>query len=193
MAKKVEEIKLGDDIWEQYTPILKSRVKGTKGHQYDVYLTSGIEAPAAYNELIHILKNATKKDQINLMINNGGGYVDSGFMISNYIHKSKAVVTARLEGMVASIATVITLACDNIIVGKNVHFMIHNYSHGVQGSGNQVKNYVTFTDRELSKTFNKVYKGFLSLKEINKVTKEDKEIWLNDKQVEERLRKIGKM
>ena len=64
--------------------------------------------------------------------------------------------------------------------------MAHNYYHGTEGGGSQVKNYVDFTDRELKRAFRVVYTNFLTEEEIISVTEDDKEIWLNEVETMER-------
>ena len=134
-------------VWDEYVPIL------TSGRHTDIYLTDSIEAPSEYNKLCSILENAYKGDTITLHINNGGGYVDSGFMIIDAIKSSKAVVTAKLSGTVASIATIITLSCDKIIVAEHLSWLSHNYSAGIQGKGGEMKLQMEFMSKELSSTF----------------------------------------
>ena len=76
--------------------------------------------------------------------------------------------------------------CDTIEVADYSDFMIHNYSHGTQGSGAQVKEYVNFADREFTKAVKEIYKGFLTEAEMEDVSTRDKEIWLNKSEVLER-------
>ncbi len=68
-------------------------------------------------------KNAS---QINLYINSMGGSVSEGVAIYNQIKRHKAHVTAYIDGFACSIASVIPMAADEIIMGKNAMFMIHN-------------------------------------------------------------------
>jgi len=186
-------MRIGDKIWEQYTPIIKNKNKGKKkGYMYNVYLTDTIEMPAAYNELIYLLRTASKNDSIEILLNNGGGVVDSGLMIVNALRETKAHTTARVSGLVASASTLITLACDDIIVEDFLSFMVHNYSHSVSGGGAQVKEYVTFTDRELSSTIGEIYKNFLTKEEIKSIIEQDREIWLNTEEVKERWNRMKK-
>lgn len=169
-----------DSIWEDYTSIIQ------RGNSYDVYLTDNIASPADYNQLIHILKSLDSYHKVNLFINNGGGAVDSAFMIIDTMSKCKAHITSYLSGTVASAATIIALASDEVVTSPFLSFMAHNYYHGIQGTGNQVKDYVDFTDRELKRAFRSIYTNFLTEEEIKLVTERDKEIWLNELEVAER-------
>lgn len=169
-------------VWDDYVPIL------TNGRHTDVYLTDSIEAPSEYNKLCHILRHAYKEDTITLHINNGGGYVDSGFMLVDAIKHSKATIKARLSGTVASISTIITLSCNEVEVADYTQFMIHNYSSGgVGGKGHEVRAHIEFTDTELNKAFTEIYGGFLTPLEMELVIA-GKDYWFSKESVLERLK-----
>ena len=179
MVLELEKPK-SDSIWDDYVPIIKD------GDKYTVYLTEQIDMPANYNKLIHLLNNAKSHEIVDLVINNGGGIIDSGFMIINAIHTSDAFVTAKLSGTVASVATIIALACDTLIAEPNLSFMIHNYSASIgHQKGHELKAYQNFTDKELNKTFREVYKDFLTEEEMTDVI-DGKDIWLNTEEVQTR-------
>ena len=173
----MEELILGGglpqkhSVWDNYVPILKD------GRHTDIYLANSIEAPSEYSEMCHILNSAYRGDTAKLHINNGGGYVDSGFMMVDSIKKSKSKVTAKLSGTVASVATILTLSCDAIEVADYVQFMIHNYSGGAQGKGHEMKAQMDFTDAELNKAFTEIYGGFLTENEMELVIA-GKDIWM---------------
>lgn len=62
---------------------------------------------------------------INLYINSPGGSVFEGIAIHNMLKRHKAKVVARVDGLAASIASVIVMAGDTIIMPKNSMMMIH--------------------------------------------------------------------
>lgn len=163
-------------VWDNYVPLI------TQGRHTDVYLTDSIEMPSEYNELCYKLATAFSGDTITLHINNGGGYVDSGFMIINAIRESKATVNAKLSGTVASIATMIALSCADIDVADYIQFMIHNYSGGSQGKGHELKAQMEFTDAELNKAFSEMYKGFLTDHEMELVIA-GKDLWMGKEEL----------
>lgn len=169
-----------DSVWEDYTPIVQ------QGNLYKVFLTDNIDIPSAYNQLIYLLANLQPYNEVGLYMNNGGGSVDSAFMIIDAMDKCEAQITGYISGTVASATTIIALACDDLVVAPYTSFMAHNYFHGVQGTGNQVKDYVDFTDRELKRAFKLLYNNFLTEEEIHDITKRDREVWLNDIEVRTR-------
>lgn len=177
------EIDLGTppktSVWDDYVPIIKA------GQHTDVYLTASIESPDEYNKLCYLLGHAFESETFTLHINNGGGFIDSGFMIIDAIANSKAKVTAKLSGTVASAATIIALACESIAVTNHVAFMIHNYSGGAQGKGHELKAQMDFTDTELNEAFMNIYGGFLTDQEMEFVIA-GKDYWMGKKEVEGR-------
>ena len=159
-------------VWDRPVPIVQS--KGV----YQCYISSGIEEPFNYDELCFVLESMGSQDQAVLHINTYGGHIDSAFKIIASLKRCAGKVTARITGTVASAGTIIALSCDDLIVEDFTHFMIHNYSTGAQGKGHEIMEYVNFNDKDLKNTFNALYKGFLTPKEIKDVIA-GKDLWLN--------------
>jgi ATP-dependent protease ClpP protease subunit len=165
--------------WEKAVPIIKTN------HHTDAYLTDGIDEPANYNELCHILRTSLKGDTITLHLNTPGGMVDSAFMIVDAIKAAKAKVTAYLTGTVASAGTIITLACDRVEAADHTSFMIHNYSAGMVGKGHEMKARQEFMDTSLNAAFKEFYSGFLTDKEMEDII-DGKDMWMGKSEVLER-------
>lgn len=165
--------------WETSVPVVSEE------NRYFVYLTSEIEEPSSYNKLCHMLYNAKENDEFILNINSPGGTLDSSLMIVDAIKSSKAKVSARLTGTVASAATLVALVCEDIYASEGLSFMIHNYSSGMQGKGHEMKARQQFIDRQLNRAFKEYYLGFLTKEEIDDVI-EGKDIWLDNEEVMER-------
>lgn len=174
------KIPKADRIWDLLVPIV------TKDKSTDVYISDEIGSPDTYNELCYKLKAAKKDEKFTLHLNTPGGYIDSALMIRDAIKHSKAEVSARLTGSVASAGTIIALSCKDVIVADHTAFMIHNYSSGTSGKGHEMKAYQQFVDKNLNLAFKEFYKGFLTEKEMEEII-EGKDLWLNKSEVEERL------
>jgi ATP-dependent protease ClpP protease subunit len=67
-----------------------------------------------------------KAKSIDLHINSPGGDVADGITIYNLIKQHPATVTTYIDGVAASISSVIALAGDNVLMAENALFMIHN-------------------------------------------------------------------
>jgi ATP-dependent protease ClpP protease subunit len=65
---------------------------------------------------------------IELRVNSPGGVVWDGVAIHNALRRHKAEVTCVVEGLCASITTVIALAADKLLMCPTSWFMIHNAS-----------------------------------------------------------------
>ena len=96
--------------WNKEVPLV------ARGKVVTAYLMSEIYEPEVYNELCYTLEH-TSADYVRLVMNNGGGQLDSMLSIIDAIKRSNATVVAVLSGTVASAATMIALACDEVEVG----------------------------------------------------------------------------
>lgn len=163
-------------VWDLDVPIVDGK------RSTDVYLTDGIGEPFIYNELCYRLKNASPDDTFNIHLNTPGGHVDSAFMIIDAIKQSAATTVACLSGTVASAGTMLALACDNIHSADHIGFMIHNYSAGMVGKGNELKARQKFTDESLEAAFKEFYKHFLTDKEMKEVI-DGQDYWLSKDEV----------
>ena len=169
-----------DSIWEEYVAILQ------KDDNYYIHLTDEIGPPSEYNKLCYLLDNALAKDTVYLIINSPGGIADAAFMIINSMINSKAKIVGRITGNASSAATMIAMYCDELIVDKFATMMFHNYYHGMEASGAKMKNYVDFIDGEFTNVVKEVYKDFLTAEEMHRISSDDKEVWLNEKDLRER-------
>lgn len=108
------------------------RAKGSTGEiwLYDQigsdFWGEGISAKTFTKELTALGKVST----INLRINSPGGDVFDGLTIYNQLNAHPARVTVDVDGLCASIASVIAMAGDEIRMAGNAMMMIHN-PHGM--------------------------------------------------------------
>lgn len=65
---------------------------------------------------------------IDLHISSGGGDVDMGHAIYNALDQHPATITAYIDGMAASMASVIAMVADRIVIASNATWMMHNPS-----------------------------------------------------------------
>lgn len=88
---------------------------------YDIIGWPFVEADQFVSELSGI--NVSK---ITVRLNSPGGDVFDGTAIYNALKDHPATITTRIEGLAASMASIIALAGDKIEIAKNAYFMIHN-------------------------------------------------------------------
>lgn len=72
--------------------------------------------------------NSIDADEITVRINSPGGSVFDGIAILNALRGHKAKITTVVDGLAASIASVIAMAGDEIVMGRNSELMIHDAS-----------------------------------------------------------------
>ena len=78
-----------------------------------------------YPEAIKNFLDEAKGKDINIYINSGGGSVFAGMAIYNMLKRHKGYKTVYVDGLAGSIASVIALAGDKVIIPSNAYFMIH--------------------------------------------------------------------
>ena len=95
--------------------------------------------PAQFRSFIGKLE---KGEDLELQINSPGGSVYGGIAIANMIRQLSREghkVVAKVEGLAASIASVIACACDSVVMGESSLMMIHNCWSVVQGDSNTLR------------------------------------------------------
>ncbi|PTH60477.1 Clp protease ClpP [Staphylococcus arlettae] len=105
----------------------------------------------------------TIKDQLNAMgdvdevvvnINSNGGDVFSGVAIYNMLRRQDAHITVNIDGLAASIASVIAMAGDTVNMPGNAMLMFHNAWTEVAGDSNTFKKQADSLERINSVVFN---------------------------------------
>ncbi|MBC2207420.1 head maturation protease, ClpP-related [Listeria booriae] len=78
-------------------------------------------------------------DKIFVNINSNGGFVYEGQAIYNQLKRHKAEIHVRIDGMAASIASVIAMAGDVIEMPANAQMMIHEPAGGAFGNKSELE------------------------------------------------------
>ena len=87
-------------------------------------------------DITNFLKELDNYKNINIFINSGGGSVHGGLAIYNQLKRHSGYKTVHVDGIAASIASVIVCAGDKIVVPSTAQFMIHKPSVFGYGSYN---------------------------------------------------------
>ncbi|AJA42584.1 Clp protease ClpP [Clostridium tetani] len=90
-------------------------------------------------DVSNFLKELDGTKDINIYINSGGGSVFAGLAIYNQLKRHPANKTVYVDGLAASIASVIALAGDKVIIPKNAQFMIHKPWSVSWGNANDLR------------------------------------------------------
>ena len=77
---------------------------------------------------------------IDLRIHSYGGSVTEGWAIAQALKNHRATVTGTVEGTAASMASVIAMSCDRLVMAENSYLMIHRVSGGAFGDAEDMEN-----------------------------------------------------
>jgi ATP-dependent Clp endopeptidase proteolytic subunit ClpP len=78
-----------------------------------------------------------------ISINSDGGDVSTGMAIANMLQRFPVKKIVRIDGLAASMASVIAMVGDEIVMPSNSMLMIHNPWGSVGGSAEQIKSFGT--------------------------------------------------
>lgn len=130
------------------------------------------------HDLTEVLDRHKNLERITININSPGGNVFEGLTIYNALKRHKASVTVNIDGLCASIASVIAMAGDTVNMSKEAMMMIHNAMTYVEGNANKFREVADLLDK-VSGNLSNVY-----LEKSATLTKEkikellDAETWL---------------
>ena len=155
---------------------------GSKEADLFIYDTIGVWGVAA-NEFVKEL-NDLDVDTLNLRINSPGGNVFDGVAIFNALKKHDAKVITHIEALAASIASIIALAGDEILIADNAFYMIHNPYTWAAGDAESMRKTANMLDKvtdSLIKTYtDKTGKTSAEIKQLM-----DDETWFNAEEAKE--------
>lgn len=103
----------------------------------------GISAKA-FAEDLRGLKNV---DQITVYINSAGGSVFDGMSIYNQLVRHPAAVNVEIDGLAASIASLIAMSGDSISIAENAMMMIHKPMGGGFGTSEDMRSLADTLDK----------------------------------------------
>lgn len=90
---------------------------------------------------------AVSAPEITLEINSYGGSVFEGLAIYNILRGSGKKITAKVMGVAASIASVILMAADKIVMPENAMVMVHAPAGGVFGTAKDMRDMAELLDK----------------------------------------------
>lgn len=116
------------EIREQADPaLLELYIYGdVEGDSYEFWTGAKIESETSANHFRAELAKHPEAKQINIYINSYGGSVFEGTAIYNQLKRHPAHKTVYIDGFACSIASVIAMAGDEVVMPRNALMMIHN-------------------------------------------------------------------
>ncbi len=85
--------------------------------------------------------------KIDVRINSVGGQVFEGLAIFNALDRHPAEITTHIDGMAASIASIVALAGDEVRIAENAFMMIHNPWGVAIGDANEMRSMAEILDK----------------------------------------------
>lgn len=126
-------------VWAEakYKAIQKDKAKKMAKISIDI-LGEISESVNSYNS-VRAKINQANGQPINLTISSGGGSVTEGMGIADLVANYPEETTATGIGLVASIATVVLLAADNVKMTENAFMMIHRPWSYTMGNADELE------------------------------------------------------
>ena len=140
-------------------------------------------APKDVQDFLDQLDGVSK---INVHINSGGGSVFGGIAIYNILKRHSAEITVYVEGLAASIASVIAMAGDRIIIPENAQMMVHKPSSITWGNADDMRKEAEVLDgcqKVILNTYMQHVKEGITPEQINALI--DAETWKNGRDWQE--------
>lgn len=169
-------------------------VKNQTDKSFDLYFYGDIVKDSLYKwtdedkcpkEVTELLEQANGRD-LNIFINSDGGSVSAGLAIYHQIKRYEGKKTITIDGIGASIASVIAFAGDKLIMPENTYLMIHKPHGAVMGLAEDCRRYAELLDG-MEETILNIYeenaKEGVSREQIKEMLA--KETWLNGNQAAE--------
>lgn len=175
LAKNVKAVVPPDE--EPVTPMEPDTDEECEIMVYDEIGGYGISAVNFINDIKALPENT----KITLRINSVGGSVFEGWAIYNYLQEIKDRVVCKVDGLAASISSVIALAGSKCVMPENSMLMIHNAWNMVVGNAEQLvkeADLLNKIDNQMAELYGK--KCGKPADEMKKMM--DNETWLTGKQ-----------
>ncbi len=140
---------------------------------YDYIGLYGVEAKAFIDAL-----NGLDASAIHLRLNTPGGSVFEGNAIYNALKRHSATITTYIDGLAASMGSVIALAGEKIVIADNALYMIHNPWSTAYGDARELRKTADTLDKMRQSMLN-IYqtKTGLDIDVLSAMV--DEETWLN--------------
>ena len=160
--------------------------------QVSYYLCGDIVDPQYYTELFYTLRTASETDLIYIHLNSPGGDFNAGLQIINNMRASSARVITILEARAYSMAALIFLCGDELIVHDNCQLMFHIYSGSLAGKGNEQQAEVIALGSWFEKVMKRICTPFLGEHEVSNILK-GADLWMDSDEIQRRLQKMSRV
>ncbi len=183
-AEVDEEVEVEIKPYEYFEQILTTKIQ-------HYYLSGYIEDPVNYIKMIYGITTASHGETIIIHLNTPGGDLSTGIQLINAMKFSQGHIVCSLEGEAYSLGSLIFLAADEFIIHDNSTMMIHNFSGGIYGKGNEQVSQLEATIKWFDTLARDYYLPFITEKELNTILKGE-DLWLQTEDIRTRIVKMVK-
>lgn len=154
---------------------------------------SAIEEPELYAEFCDVLIGAQESDTVSIYFNTGGGSGATMVQLINLMNNCRAHIVGYLVNEASSAGSFLLLNCDEIHVGKYTEMLCHTVQFGSVGSYPEVRAHVDHVGKQTERLIRTTYKYFLTEDEINDVLYNNRQLYLDEDDICDRLDRRQKL
>lgn len=165
--------------------MIRIEIKGTIVSDSDIRIYDYFEIPACCPSRINKALSEAKGQDIEVIINSGGGSVFAGSEIYSSLKDYSGYSIGKIVGMAASAASVISMGTNKLLMSPTAQFMIHNASTCSGGNKNDLNKDAKILDT-IDKSIANAYKIKTGLNQKELLRLMDKETWLTAQEAKEK-------
>lgn len=136
---------------------------------YTINFWHDFDDPRNYIPYFKILQEAHEEDQIIFYFDSPGGRIDTLNLFLNALRRCKSKYILARINYAASAAALLALYCDNIEFNTNSTLMLHTYSGGYRGKGQEVQSEVEHYGKNYNELNKYILQKILTDKEIQEL------------------------
>ncbi len=140
----------------------------------------------APQDIVDFLEEINGVSRLEVYINSGGGSVYGGLAIHNILSRFQAEKVAYIDGIAASIASVIPFACDKVVANSGSQMMIHKPWSYIAGNADDMRKEAESLDicqKSIISVYMKNVRDGITEEQINEMV--NRETWLTGEQAAE--------
>lgn len=164
--------------------MIKIDVKGAIIADDDKWIYDMMDMPSTSPSDISSILEKNEGEDIQLIVNSGGGDVFSASEIYTTLRSHEGKVEAKVLGVAASAATVITSAATNVAMSPTASYMIHKASTVSFGNSDDFKHASDFLDT-VDKSICTAYEHKTGMSQEDILNLMQKETWMSAESAKE--------
>jgi len=156
-----------------------------KHTRYRLYIGRFFELKKGLHSVFNELKSAKEHDELEFVIDSGGGFVNEGMQFFNImLEKFPGRTTAYLDNKGYSMGAMLFSMADKRVAYPYSDFMYHNYGGGAVGKGGEIKARIDHDHERLKEFFYDIIvrQGFLSEEEYHQMLV-GQDYWMGTKEL----------